>query len=88
MLWSFIVGLVVGWIANMVIQGGRYGLIVNLLVGLVGALCGGWIVSLFGSVSIFVHLLASIIGAVLLLWLVTLLMQREQNSNKKGESQM
>lgn len=38
-----VVGLIAGWLAGMVMKGGGYGLIGNIIVGVVGALLGGWI---------------------------------------------
>ena len=83
MLWSFITGLVVGWIANMIIRGGGYGLIVNLILGLIGALLGSWIARLFSSdESIFEMIIAAIIGSAILIWLVTALANRKEDSER------
>jgi uncharacterized membrane protein YeaQ/YmgE (transglycosylase-associated protein family) len=38
-----IVGVIVGWLAGMVIKGRGFGLIGNIIVGVVGALIGGWL---------------------------------------------
>mgnify|MGYP007091840852 CR=1 FL=1 len=45
-LWYLLIGLVAGWIANLIVKGNGSGLIVNLIVGLIGGLLGGWIVNL------------------------------------------
>ena len=83
MLWSFITGLVVGWIANMIIRGGGYGLIVNLILGLIGARLGSWIARLFSSdESIFEMIIAAIIGSSILIWLVTALANRKEDSER------
>ena len=83
MLWSFITGLVVGWIANMIIRGGGYGLIVNLILGLMGALLGSWVVQLCGNeVSVFNMVIAAIIGAAIIIWLVTTLASRKEDSER------
>jgi uncharacterized membrane protein YeaQ/YmgE (transglycosylase-associated protein family) len=42
-----IVGLIAGWLAGIVMKGGGYGLIGDLLVGLVGSLVGGFLVGFF-----------------------------------------
>ena len=42
-LWYLLIGLLSGWIANMIVRGGGAGLLVNLIVGLIGGLLGGWI---------------------------------------------
>ena len=83
MLWAFITGLVVGWIANMIIRGGGYGLIVNLILGLMGALLGSWIVQLCGrEVSVFNMIVAAIIGSAILIWLVTALASRKEEQDR------
>ena len=38
-----IVGAVVGWVASMVVKGKGSGLIGNMVIGVVGALIGGWL---------------------------------------------
>lgn len=47
-LWYLLIGLVAGWLANLIVKGRGSGLIVNLVVGIVGGVLGGWIFSLFG----------------------------------------
>ncbi len=44
-----IVGLIAGWLAGLVMKGGGYGILGDLLLGIVGALIGGFIAgALFG----------------------------------------
>jgi len=38
-----IVGVIVGWLAGIVIKGSGFGLIGNIVVGVIGALIGGWL---------------------------------------------
>lgn len=70
-----IVGLVAGWLAGVLVKGGGFGLIGDLIVGVVGAFLGGWLFGLFG-VSAGGGMLGSIIvatiGAIVLLFLVRL----------------
>jgi uncharacterized membrane protein YeaQ/YmgE (transglycosylase-associated protein family) len=40
---GIIVGIVAGWLAGRVMEGGGFGLIGDLLVGLVGAFIGDWL---------------------------------------------
>ena len=69
MLYAILVGLIAGWLAGQVMKGGGYGILVDILLGLVGGVVGGW---LFGALGIFPGggLLGSIIvafvGAVVL----------------------
>ena len=45
---SLIVGLVAGWLAGKLMRGRGYGVIVDILLGLIGGVIGGWIFSDFG----------------------------------------
>lgn len=42
-----VVGLIAGWLAGLVVKGGGYGCIGDVLVGVIGGLLGGWIASYF-----------------------------------------
>jgi uncharacterized membrane protein YeaQ/YmgE (transglycosylase-associated protein family) len=42
-----VVGLLAGWLAGLVVKGGGYGCIGDVVVGVIGALLGGWIASYF-----------------------------------------
>ncbi len=44
-----IVGLIAGWLAGMVMKGGGYGVVGDIILGIVGALIGGFLAgALFG----------------------------------------
>jgi uncharacterized membrane protein YeaQ/YmgE (transglycosylase-associated protein family) len=47
LLW-IISGLVAGWLTGLVMKGRGYGLLGNLVIGLLGGVIGGWLFSLFG----------------------------------------
>ena len=49
MLYSIIVGLIAGWLAGQVMKGGGYGILIDIILGLLGGLLGGW---LFGALGI------------------------------------
>ena len=76
LLWFLIVGLIAGWLAGLLVKGGGFGLIGDLVVGVVGAFLGGFLFSTFG-VSAGGGLIGSIIvatiGAVVLLFIVRLI---------------
>lgn len=58
------IGLVAGWLASLVLGGG--GLIRNLIVGVIGAFVGGWLLSALGvSLPIDNALLSQIITATI-----------------------
>lgn len=76
LLWFLIVGVIAGWLAGKLVKGGGFGLVGDLIVGIVGAFVGGFLFSTFG-VSAGGGLLGSIlvatIGAVVLLFIVRLI---------------
>jgi uncharacterized membrane protein YeaQ/YmgE (transglycosylase-associated protein family) len=76
-----VVGGILGWLASMVMRtDAQQGLLLNVIVGIVGALLGGWLLApLFGTGTInqndfsISSLLVSFLGAVILLAIVNLL---------------
>jgi uncharacterized membrane protein YeaQ/YmgE (transglycosylase-associated protein family) len=42
-----VVGLIAGWLAGVVVKGGGYGCIGDVIVGVIGGLLGGWIAFYF-----------------------------------------
>lgn len=73
-LWFLLIGLVAGWLAGQVTKGSSFGLGGDLVVGVVGALLGGWLFNLLGlSIGgLLGPLLTAFIGAVVFLWLMRL----------------
>jgi uncharacterized membrane protein YeaQ/YmgE (transglycosylase-associated protein family) len=59
-----IIGALAGWLAGMLVKGGGFGLIGDIVVGIVGAFIGGWLAGVLG-ISIGSGLVASIITAVI-----------------------
>jgi uncharacterized membrane protein YeaQ/YmgE (transglycosylase-associated protein family) len=70
MIMWLIIGAIAGWLAGILVKGGGYGLIGDVIVGIVGAFIGGWLAGVLG-LNIGGGLIASIItatvGAVLLI---------------------
>ncbi len=75
LLWWIIVGLIAGVLASFV-MGGGFGIIGDIIIGIVGAFIGGWIFSALGVGTPFGGLAGTIfvafIGAVVLLFLIRL----------------
>ena len=71
-----IVGGVAGWLAGMVIKGGGFGLIGDIIVGIIGALIAGWLLPQLGIViggGILGAIIDAFIGAVVLLLILRLI---------------
>lgn len=70
-----IIGAIAGWLAGMLVKGGGFGLIVDIIVGIVGAFIGGWLAGVLG-ISIgggwISSIITAIIGAVILLFIIRL----------------
>lgn len=71
-----IVGALAGWVASMIMKtDASMGALANIIVGIIGAFIGGWVVSLFGyqvnSGSLNIpSVLTAILGAVILLAII------------------
>jgi uncharacterized membrane protein YeaQ/YmgE (transglycosylase-associated protein family) len=76
MIYSIIVGLIAGWLAGQVMKGGGYGVIMDIVLGLLGGILGGWV---FGSLGIGAgagmigSIIVSFVGAVILVALTRML---------------
>ncbi len=74
-----VVGLIAGWLAGEVMKGSGYGLIGNVIIGIVGGLLGGFIATRLLGVADPVTgfnlptLIAAFLGAVVLIWIIRLL---------------
>jgi uncharacterized membrane protein YeaQ/YmgE (transglycosylase-associated protein family) len=71
-VWFLIIGLIAGWLAGKIMKGSGFGLIGDLVIGVIGALIGGFLFPLLGlSASGFIgSLIAAVFGAIVLLFLV------------------
>ena len=73
LLWFLIIGLAAGWLAGVLVKGGGYGLIGDLVVGVIGAFLGGFLFSRMGVAvggGLAGSLVVATIGAVVLLVVV------------------
>lgn len=71
-------GGLVGWIASMVMgTDAQQGIVLNVIVGIVGSVIGGWLVGYFGGAGVsgfnLYSFLVSVLGAVVLIAVVKLL---------------
>lgn len=76
MIYAIVVGLIAGWLTGQVMKGGGYGVIVDIILGLLGGIIGGWV---FGSLGIFPgggmlgSIIVAFVGAVILVALTRML---------------
>ncbi|KFZ28156.1 hypothetical protein IDAT_11265 [Pseudidiomarina atlantica] len=72
-LWFLLVGLVAGWLAGTLVKGGGFGILRNIVIGIIGAMLGGFLFDLLGVNSgggIIWSIVVATIGAVVLLVIV------------------
>ena len=69
------VGLIAGWLAGLVMSGGGYGIIADIVLGLVGALIGGIVSGFFlaGDAGFWASLLIAFIGACMVIGVARIL---------------
>lgn len=48
LLYWLVVGLIGGWLAGVVMKGGGYGIVADIILGILGGILGGWIFSMLG----------------------------------------
>jgi uncharacterized membrane protein YeaQ/YmgE (transglycosylase-associated protein family) len=86
LLWFVIIGAIAGWLAGQFMKGSGFGLLGDIVVGVIGAFLGGYLFRAVG-VSIGYGLIGSLIvafvGAVLLLFIVRLFTGRTSRSRRR-----
>jgi len=76
LLYWLVVGLIGGWLAGVVMKGGGYGMVVDIVLGVLGGLLGGWIFSALGigaGAGLVGGIIVSFVGAVILVALTRVL---------------
>ena len=48
LLYWIVVGLIAGWLAGKVMRGGGYGVVIDIVLGILGGIVGGWVFGLLG----------------------------------------
>ena len=74
-LYIILVGIVAGFFAGLIVKGKGLGFLMNLIVGIIGALIGGWLLGALGltTYSLLGNIISATIGAVILLIIINLL---------------
>ena len=77
-----VVGLIAGWLAGLVVKGGGYGCVGDIVVGVIGGLLGGWLATYFFHMSDQVSginlesILVAFVGAVIFIIVLRLITGR------------
>jgi uncharacterized membrane protein YeaQ/YmgE (transglycosylase-associated protein family) len=75
LIWA-VVGVIAGWLAGTIVKGGGFGLLGDIVVGIVGAFVGGWMLPRLGvhlGVGLVPVIASATIGAVVLLLIIRLI---------------
>lgn len=78
LIW-LVVGAIAGWLAGLIVRGFGFGLIGNIIVGIVGALIAGWLLpklNIHIGTGMVRDIISAVIGAVILLVAVGLIRRR------------
>lgn len=77
-----ILGLIAGWIASKIMHGEGSGLLINLVLGVVGAFVGGFLMTALGGTGVtgfnLWSLIVAVLGAIIVLWLYNALASRRR----------
>ena len=75
-----VLGLLAGWIAGMIMGGRGYGILRDIILGIAGALIGGFLTTMFLGVPVtglnVISLIIAVIGAILLIVIIRLVTHR------------
>jgi uncharacterized membrane protein YeaQ/YmgE (transglycosylase-associated protein family) len=76
-IWWIIVGLIAGWITGKIMKGSGYGPIMDIIVGIIGAFIGGFLMRhIFGGTGqggMIYTIIVAVIGAVILTFIIRLI---------------
>jgi len=70
-----IIGAIAGWLAGLLVKGSGFGIVVDIVVGIVGAFIGGWLAGVLhlslggGWIG---SIITAVVGAVILLFVIRL----------------
>jgi uncharacterized membrane protein YeaQ/YmgE (transglycosylase-associated protein family) len=74
-----VIGAIAGWLAGVLVKGGGFGLLGDIVVGIIGAFIGGWLAGVLhihlgtGWIS---SIITAAVGAALLLFILRMVRRR------------
>jgi uncharacterized membrane protein YeaQ/YmgE (transglycosylase-associated protein family) len=76
LIYWIVVGLAAGWLAGKVMKGSGYGVLVDIVLGILGGIVGGCIFGMLGiwpGGGIIGSIIVAFIGVLILVWITRLL---------------
>ncbi len=70
LLWQIVIGVAAGWLAGQIMRGRGYGVLMDLLLGVVGSMLGGFVFGILGlyAAGVIGRIVVATAGAVLLIY--------------------
>src|ERR1700694_2944000 len=81
LIYWIVVGLIAGWLAGKVMKGGGYGVLVDIILGILGGIIGGWVFGMLGiwpGGGMIGYIIVAFVGAVILVWITRLLKKPDE----------
>ena len=75
-IYFIIIGGIAGWLAGKIMKGGGFGLVMNIVLGVIGSMVGGWVFNFLGLSTdggTIGSLVTALVGAVLILYVARLI---------------
>ncbi|HEV1994168.1 MAG TPA: GlsB/YeaQ/YmgE family stress response membrane protein [Candidatus Acidoferrum sp.] len=74
LIYRIVIGLIAGWLSGKVMKGGGYGVVVDIILGILGGVVGGFVFDLLelhagGPIG---SIIVAFVGAVILVWITRL----------------
>ena len=75
LLGTLLIGAIAGWLAGVLMRGRGFGILVDIIVGVLGSMVGGFLFGLLGlaSFGLIGQLITATVGAMVLLFLIRLI---------------
>jgi uncharacterized membrane protein YeaQ/YmgE (transglycosylase-associated protein family) len=72
LVWQIVIGILAGFLAGKIMRGRGFGILIDLLLGIVGSILGGFLFGILGlySTGLIGQLVVATVGAMLLLYLI------------------
>lgn len=76
-----IIGLIAGWVAGLIVKGGGSGFLLNIVIGILGSVLGGWLFGVMGlssNGSMWGSFITATAGAIVLLLIIRLFTRKKE----------
>jgi len=75
LIYFLIVGLIAGWLAGVIMKGSGYGVLGDIVIGIIGAMIGGHVLGWLGvfAYGLIGRIITAVVGAIILIFVVRLI---------------